>query len=85
MHFGKPCNSPTVRFVDGITNGALWYSVSGGMQDWNYLNTNCFEITVEMSCNKYPQKGELAHYWNENKQSLLAFMEQARLLFIFFL
>ncbi|XP_064099960.1 carboxypeptidase D-like isoform X1 [Macrobrachium nipponense] len=76
MFLGKPCNSPEVVFDDGITNGAVWYSVSGGMQDWNYLNTNCFEITVEMSCNKYPRSSELPHYWNENKQSLLSYVEQ---------
>ncbi|KAK7026826.1 hypothetical protein SK128_005654 [Halocaridina rubra] len=76
MHLGKPCNSPTVQFPDGITNGAKWYSVSGGMQDWNYLHTNCFEITVEISCNKYPVSSELPIYWMENKQPLLAYMEQ---------
>ncbi|XP_068232083.1 carboxypeptidase D-like [Palaemon carinicauda] len=79
MHLGKPCNSPNVVFRDGITNGAVWYSVSGGMQDWNYLNTNCFEITIEISCNKYPYSSELPHYWNENKDSLLSYMEQVHI------
>ncbi|KAG7157912.1 Carboxypeptidase D-like [Homarus americanus] len=76
MPIGKPCNAGQVVFRDGITNGAKWYSVSGGMQDWNYLNSNCFEITVEMGCHKYPPSKDLAKYWIENKNSLLAFMEQ---------
>nr|XP_045606806.1 carboxypeptidase D-like isoform X3 [Procambarus clarkii] len=78
MPMGKECNSNTVAFRDGITNGAKWYSVSGGMQDWNYLNSNCFEITVEMSCHKYPPTKDLPKYWMENKKSLLAFMEQVQ-------
>lgn len=76
MPHGKPCNSPSVVFPDGITNGARWYSVSGGMQDYNYLHSNCFEITVEMSCNKYPYAKDLPRYWMENKNSLITFMEQ---------
>ncbi|XP_037777657.1 carboxypeptidase D-like isoform X2 [Penaeus monodon] len=76
MPHGKPCNSPNVVFPDGITNGARWYSVSGGMQDYNYLHSNCFEITVEMSCNKYPYAKDLPRYWIENKNSLITFMEQ---------
>ncbi|XP_042883422.1 carboxypeptidase D-like isoform X2 [Penaeus japonicus] len=76
MPHGKPCNNPRVVFPDGITNGAKWYSVSGGMQDYNYLNSNCFEITVEMSCNKYPYAKDLPRYWMENKNSLITFMEQ---------
>ncbi|KAL4223757.1 hypothetical protein ACF0H5_017223 [Mactra antiquata] len=63
-------------FVNGVTNGAHWYDVPGGMQDYNYLHSNCFEITVELSCCKYPRRTELANEWNNNKEALLAFMEQ---------
>ncbi|KAK3865556.1 hypothetical protein Pcinc_028850 [Petrolisthes cinctipes] len=73
---GHPCNSSEALFPDGITNGAHWYSVAGGMQDWNYINTNCFELTVEVACYKYPTANHLPRYWLDNRNSLLAFMEQ---------
>lgn len=59
---------------------AMYYDMSyiceGGMQDYNYLHSNCFEITVELSCCKYPPPSALAQEWRNNKESLLAFMEQ---------
>ena len=75
MKTGHPCPETTEYFLDGITNGANWYSVAGGMQDWNYLNTNDFEITVELGCTKYPKHEQLPHYWTENKESLLRYIE----------
>lgn len=52
--------------------------VVGGMQDWNYLNTNCFEVTIELGCVKYPDAEELPKYWEQNRRSLLQFMKQVR-------
>uniref|UniRef100_A0A8C2TMV9 Carboxypeptidase D n=1 Tax=Coturnix japonica TaxID=93934 RepID=A0A8C2TMV9_COTJA len=78
MYQGSPCKDmyPNEYFPHGITNGAQWYNVPGGMQDWNYLNTNCFEVTIELGCVKYPNAEELPKYWEQNRRSLLQFMKQ---------
>lgn len=65
------------KFPDGITNGAKWYSLYGGMQDWNYLHTNCFEITLELGCRKYPYAKDMPKYWQDNKRSLLKFIMES--------
>ncbi|XP_062334489.1 carboxypeptidase Z [Osmerus eperlanus] len=59
----------------GIINGAMWYSFAGGMSDFNYLHTNCLEITVELGCDKFPSEEELYPEWLRNKEALLSFME----------
>ncbi|XP_072248648.1 carboxypeptidase D [Leuresthes tenuis] len=78
MHKGHPCEDlyPEEYFEDGITNGAQWYTVPGGMQDWNYINTNCFEVTIELGCVKYPLAKELPKYWEQNRRALLQFIHQ---------
>lgn len=46
------------------------------MNDFSYLHTNCFEITVELSCDKFPHVSQLPKEWENNKESLLVYMEQ---------
>lgn len=45
------------------------------MQDFNYLHSNCFEVTFELSCCKFPKAEELPSFWNMNKEALINFME----------
>ena len=78
MKDGWPCGDAQAdeHFKNGITNGAAWYNVIGGMQDYNYLHSNCFEITIEMGCEKYPYANQLHSIWDSHKVSLLNFMAQ---------
>lgn len=76
MHRGVPCPQSNEAFKDGITNGADWYSIDGGMQDYNYLNSNCFEITIEQGCTKFPYARSLPDIWESNKAALLAYINE---------
>lgn len=74
-------NTPMFKspyFKDGITNGYDWYEVNGSMQDWSYNWHNCIEITLELSKRKWPNAGDMPQYWEENRESLLWFIAQAR-------
>ncbi|XP_054154914.1 carboxypeptidase M-like [Oppia nitens] len=78
MHLGQPCpDGSNTGFVNGTTNGAQWYPLTGGMQDYNYIWGSCMEITLELSCCKYPARQELSRYWRENKRSLLLYLGEA--------
>jgi len=65
-------------FERGITNGAEWYEISGGMQDFNYLFTNCLEITLELSCVKKPLAKMLQTEWENNREAMIAYLEVAK-------
>lgn len=76
MQSGTPCpHFEDERFPEGITNGAGWYSVTGGMQDWSYIYGGAQELTLELSCVKFPHESELEGFWQQNREALLRYME----------
>nr|XP_046909293.1 carboxypeptidase M-like [Dermatophagoides farinae] len=77
MHQGKPCPDGSIdSFPNGTTNGAKWYPFSGGMQDYNYVHGSCMEITLELSCCKYPSHMKLPEFWRQNKMALIAYLNE---------
>jgi len=61
---------------NGITNGADWYAINGGMQDWEYVWYGDHEVLVEVSNTKWPLASELPGFWDDNLESMLAYMER---------
>uniref|UniRef100_A0A3Q3F7S0 Carboxypeptidase X (M14 family), member 1a n=1 Tax=Labrus bergylta TaxID=56723 RepID=A0A3Q3F7S0_9LABR len=70
------CHYEDFQKHNNIINGGAWHTVPGSMNDFSYLHTNCFEVTVELSCDKFPHASELPVEWENNKESLLVYMEQ---------
>ena len=70
-------NNNVAPFVHGVVNGAAWYSISGGMQDWNYRYDGCLEVTIELSDSQWPDPpaSQLPAYWSDNRESMLAYLE----------
>lgn len=64
-------------FQNGITNGAAWYETDGCMQDWNYNEKKCMSMTLEISQIKWPAFSTMDQYWDDNRESLLAYIEKA--------
>lgn len=51
--------------------------ILGGMSDYNYAFHGCYELTLEISCCKFPPASELPRLWNENREALLEFVKEA--------
>lgn len=49
------------------------------MQDFNYVYTNSFEITLELSCTKYPSESYLPAEWKLNKRSLIEYLKMVHI------
>uniref|UniRef100_A0A673LD41 Inactive carboxypeptidase-like protein X2 n=1 Tax=Sinocyclocheilus rhinocerous TaxID=307959 RepID=A0A673LD41_9TELE len=60
----------------GIVNRAKWKPIPGSMNDFSYLRTNCFELSIFLGCDKFPHQSELLREWEHNKEALLTFMAQ---------
>ena len=63
-------------YSDGVTSGAEWYVITGSRQDYMNAYAQCREVTVECSSTKTPSASSLPSFWNYNRNSMLAFMEQ---------
>jgi carboxypeptidase D len=59
----------------GITNGAAWYVMFGGMQDWCYRFLGCNDVTIELSNTKRPDSSLLPGLWANNDESMLSYLE----------
>ncbi|MDY0152288.1 MAG: M14 family zinc carboxypeptidase [Candidatus Cloacimonas sp.] len=73
-------NSPAGYFDDyasGITNGAAWYVINGGRQDWMNFAAHGREVTIELSDTKLPEASTLNNYWTYNYDAMLSYIEQA--------
>lgn len=62
------------RFRGGVTNGADWYKVLGGMQDWSYFWHNDLQVTVELSQMKWPQYSAIPSFYRDNRDSLVNYV-----------
>lgn len=61
---------------NGITNGADWYRIGGGRQDYMNYYQQCREITIECSTTKCPSASQLPTFWEYNYNSIFAYMNQ---------
>jgi PKD repeat protein len=63
-------------YNNGVTNGAQWYMIGGGRQDYMNGYAQCRELTIECSNSKLPSGNQLPNFWNYNKNSIFAYMAQ---------
>jgi hypothetical protein len=64
------------EFPQGITNGADWYVVKGGMQDWSCFFYNDLQITLEVSHSKWPSYSDIPGFYVSNRDSMIYYMKQ---------
>ena len=60
----------------GVTNGADWYRVEGGRQDYMNYYQQCKESTIELSNVKILSPSLLTAHWNYNKEALIEYLIQ---------
>lgn len=72
---------PSGFFTDvdpsGVTNGAAWYVITGGRQDYMNYFQHCREETFEISSSMSPSGSSLPTLWDGCRRSLLNYIEQS--------
>lgn len=75
----KAVNSSYLNlYASGITNGADWYVINGGRQDYVNYYLHGREVTLELSNIKRLESEYLEDHWNYNKWSMINLVTQAR-------
>lgn len=70
----NPTMVNSTEFNRGITNGADWYVLKGGMQDWSYIWYNDLQVTIELSGQKWPRYSQIPSFYDDNKESMMAYL-----------
>lgn len=73
----NPAMRNSRAFPRGIVNGAQWYVLQGGMQDWSYFWHNDLQVTVELSQKKWPNYRNIPSFYRDNKASMIEYMALA--------
>jgi hypothetical protein len=66
----------STEFEHGITNGYDWYEVDGGMQDWSYHWHGDLQLTIELTQKKWPAFSTVDRYYQDNRDSLIGYIEE---------
>ena len=67
------------EFDNGVTNGAEWYCLYGGMQDWNYVWMGDLDTTLEVSNIKFPDASSLQGHWDDNRESMIQYWSKVNI------
>jgi len=64
-------------FPGGITNGAYWYVIYGGRQDYVTAFIGGRELTLEISNDFIPPASQLHWFYERNRDALVSYVRQA--------
>lgn len=73
-------NAPSGFFTDqdnGITNGAAWYVITGGRQDYMNYFAHCREVTLEVSNTFIVPTSQLNAMWGYHHRSLINYLKES--------
>ncbi len=63
----------------GTIFGGDWYVIYGSLQDWSYMETGCIDLTIETTVRTPATAGEREALYNMHRESLISYMESARM------
>lgn len=76
MHMGHGCGNNS--FPNGVVNGAKWKDLRYTMQDYAYTQLNMLQMSLFVSCCKYPPKSDIRRILKGNSLPLLEFVEKSQ-------